>query len=71
MGPFQAAIAASWLGVKYAFPMHYDTFPPIKQDPSVFVDEVNALGGETEALILDADVPFNLTASLKSKQCFT
>ena len=66
MGPFQAAIAANWLGVKFAFPMHYDTFPPIQQDPSLFVEEVSAMPGDAKGLIQDADIPFDLTENLKS-----
>ena len=68
MGPFQAAIAANWLGVKFAFPMHYDTFPPIQQDPSVFAEEVLSIGGDAQAVILEADVPFDLTKNLQSLQ---
>ncbi len=32
MGPTDAAIAASWAGVKTAVGVHYDTFPPIRID---------------------------------------
>ncbi len=35
MGPRQAAIAVDWLDVDHAFPQHYDTFPPIEQDPRI------------------------------------
>ncbi|MFW5984198.1 MAG: MBL fold metallo-hydrolase, partial [Halobacteria archaeon] len=41
MGPRDAATAVDWLGVDDAFPMHYDTFPPIQQDPEVFVEAVD------------------------------
>ncbi|MGZ0052406.1 metal-dependent hydrolase [Brevibacillus gelatini] len=37
MGPEDAAIAAEWLGADYVVPIHYDTFPPIKQDGEAFV----------------------------------
>jgi L-ascorbate metabolism protein UlaG (beta-lactamase superfamily) len=40
MGPHDAATAVEWLGVEYAFPMHYDTFPPIEQDPDEFANGV-------------------------------
>ncbi len=33
MNPETAAIAAEWLGAKTVIPMHYNTWPPIKQDP--------------------------------------
>lgn len=37
MDPKQAGIAAQWLGVDAAFPMHYGTFAPIDVDPDLFV----------------------------------
>ncbi|WP_290818128.1 metal-dependent hydrolase [Halovivax sp.] len=61
MGPWQAAIAVDWLDVDHAFPMHYDTFPPIEQDPGDFVDEVGATGSDAEVHVLDADEPFDLS----------
>lgn len=36
MGPEDAAIAAQMLGAKYVIPIHYDTWPPIVQDPEAF-----------------------------------
>ena len=33
MGPFEAALASMWLNPKVVIPMHYNTFPPIEQDP--------------------------------------
>src|SRR5690606_7972490 len=36
MGPEDAAYAAELLGAKIVVPIHYDTFPPIKQDPEDF-----------------------------------
>ena len=36
MGPVEAAKAVEWLKPKIAVPMHYNTFPPIKQDPNKF-----------------------------------
>ena len=41
MGPKDAATAVGWLGVEDAFPMHYDTFPPIEQDPKDFAGAVD------------------------------
>ncbi|OJI07528.1 metal-dependent hydrolase [Candidatus Micrarchaeum sp.] len=33
MGPKEAARAAEWLGTKVVLPMHFNTFPAIKQNP--------------------------------------
>lgn len=60
MGPMQAAVAADWLDVEYALPMHYDTFPPIELDTSDFEREVRATGSDTEPVILDGDETFEL-----------
>jgi L-ascorbate metabolism protein UlaG (beta-lactamase superfamily) len=37
MGPEDAALAAQFLKAKCVVPIHYNTFPPIKQDPAKFV----------------------------------
>ena len=37
MGPEDAALAVEFLNPKLAVPIHYDTFPPIKQDPEKFI----------------------------------
>jgi len=60
MGPHQAAIAVDWLDVDYAYPMHYDSFPPIEQDPEEFQSEVRATGAGTDVVIPAADEPFPL-----------
>jgi L-ascorbate metabolism protein UlaG (beta-lactamase superfamily) len=60
MGPQQAAIAADWLGVDYAVPMHYDTFPPIEIDTDDFERELRDNAPETEAVVLDGDETFEL-----------
>jgi L-ascorbate metabolism protein UlaG (beta-lactamase superfamily) len=60
MGPTQAAIAVDWLDVDYAFPMHYDTFPPIEIDVDDFRREVKATGSDAEVTILDGDETFTL-----------
>ena len=64
MGPWQAAIAVDWLNVDYAFPMHYDTFPPIEQDPDDFRREVEATGSDAEVKVLEGDETFDLGAEL-------
>ena len=60
MGPRQAAIAADWLDVDYAFPMHYDSFPPIEIDTDTFESEVESHAPGTEAVVLDGDESFEL-----------
>jgi L-ascorbate metabolism protein UlaG (beta-lactamase superfamily) len=60
MGPWQAAIAADWLDVDYAFPMHYNTFPPIEIDVQDFVREVAATGSDAEVVVLEGDESFTL-----------
>ena len=60
MGPRQAAIAAGWLDVDYAFPMHYDSFPPIEIDTDTFESEIESHAPGTEAVVLDGDESFGL-----------
>ncbi|WP_440008790.1 metal-dependent hydrolase [Halomicrococcus sp. SG-WS-1] len=64
MGPSQAAIAVDWLDADVAFPMHYDTFPPIEQDPADFEREVEATGSDAEVHALDGDETVDLTETL-------
>ena len=40
MGPEDAAIATQWLKAKQAVPIHYNTFPMIKQNPEAYIDLV-------------------------------
>jgi L-ascorbate metabolism protein UlaG (beta-lactamase superfamily) len=44
MGPRDAVIAAQFLQAKMVIPMHYNTFPVIKQDPHAFVESLAAEG---------------------------
>jgi L-ascorbate metabolism protein UlaG (beta-lactamase superfamily) len=60
MGPMQASIAADWLGVDYAIPMHYDTFPPIEIDTEDFEREIAGNAPGVEAVVLDGDEQFEL-----------
>ncbi|MFB6159593.1 MAG: metal-dependent hydrolase [Haloferacaceae archaeon] len=60
MGPAQAAIAVDWLDVDHAFPMHYDTFPPIEIDVEDFEREVRATGSDAEVHVLDGDETVSL-----------
>ncbi len=49
MGPKEAAIAAKYIGAKTVFPMHYNTFPPIKQDAKNFAKLVK----NSKVVVLD------------------
>jgi L-ascorbate metabolism protein UlaG (beta-lactamase superfamily) len=40
MGPEDALVAAGFLKARIVVPIHYDTFPPIKQDPKAFAANV-------------------------------
>ncbi|SRR5699024_824323 len=40
MGPEDALIAADWINAKTVVPVHYNTFPVIKQDPEAFAKKV-------------------------------
>jgi L-ascorbate metabolism protein UlaG (beta-lactamase superfamily) len=60
MGPAQAAIAVDWLDVDVAFPMHYDTFPPIELDTDDFVREVEATAAIAEPVVLEGDETYDL-----------
>ena len=56
MGPQQAAIAVDWLDVDVAIPQHYDTFPPIEQDPEDFAGAVD----DAEVVVLEGDESYDL-----------
>jgi L-ascorbate metabolism protein UlaG (beta-lactamase superfamily) len=60
MGPWQAAIAIDWLDVDHAFPMHYDSFPPIEIHVGDFEREVKATGSDAEVHVLDGDESIGL-----------
>ncbi|WP_044640907.1 metal-dependent hydrolase [Risungbinella massiliensis] len=42
MGPDAAQTAAQWVGARAVIPMHYNTFPPIQQDPYDFATKLQA-----------------------------
>ncbi|WP_040979758.1 metal-dependent hydrolase [Oceanobacillus jeddahense] len=42
MGPSDALIAAEWVNAKKVVPVHYNTFPPIVQDPEAWASKVKA-----------------------------
>ena len=50
MGPADALRAVKMIQPKLTVPMHYDTFPPIAQDPAAFADAVQAAGFQARVL---------------------
>ncbi|MFZ3590698.1 metal-dependent hydrolase [Bacillus sp. DJP31] len=46
MGPVDALLAAKWLRAKKIVPIHYNTFPVIKQDPDEFVAQLESGVGQ-------------------------
>jgi len=60
MGPAQAAVAVDWVDADHAIPIHYDTFPPIEQDPDDFRREVDATGNDAEVTALDGGETLDL-----------
>jgi L-ascorbate metabolism protein UlaG (beta-lactamase superfamily) len=44
MGPDDALQAAAWLRAKAVVPIHYNTFPPIRQDAKAFAERLQAQG---------------------------
>jgi len=61
MGPMQAAIAVDWLDVDHAFPMHYDTFPPVEIDVEQFRREVKGTGSDADVHVLEGDETVDLS----------
>ncbi len=60
MGPAQAAVAVDWVDADVAFPMHYDTFPPIEVDVDEFGRKVEATGSDADVVALDGDESYTL-----------
>ncbi|UCG69586.1 MAG: metal-dependent hydrolase [Thermoplasmata archaeon] len=52
MNPETAAKAAAWIRPEIAIPMHYNTFPPVEQDPKEFKSLVESLC-DSEVLICE------------------
>jgi L-ascorbate metabolism protein UlaG (beta-lactamase superfamily) len=52
MGPDDAARAAEFVAAKTVIPCHYNTFPPIKQDPEAFRAKVAERAPDTKVVIL-------------------
>ena len=52
MGPADAARAVEFVRPKFAIPCHYNTFPPIRQDPETFRTAAGKTAPETAVVIL-------------------
>jgi L-ascorbate metabolism protein UlaG (beta-lactamase superfamily) len=56
MGPEDAVVAAEFLVPGLVLPMHYNTFPPIQQDPKAFVTALATKGLKAAALEIGGSV---------------
>ncbi|MDQ2651957.1 MAG: MBL fold metallo-hydrolase, partial [Chloroflexota bacterium] len=52
MGPADAARAVEFLRPKAVIPCHYNTFPPIRQDPETFRAAAGKIAPETAVVVL-------------------
>ena len=52
MGPREAAYAVSLINPRIVVPMHYNTFPPIKQDPAEFAGLVARMSPHVKVIIM-------------------
>ncbi|WP_207802265.1 metal-dependent hydrolase [Paenibacillus xerothermodurans] len=50
MGPEDALVAAKWLSAKLVIPVHYNSFPIIRQDADAFAAKVQAQGQNAQVL---------------------
>lgn len=53
MGPETASIAVEWINPKTVIPIHYNTFPVIKQDPEEFAERVATKKPQVNVVILE------------------
>jgi L-ascorbate metabolism protein UlaG (beta-lactamase superfamily) len=53
MGPDDAARAAEFVGARTVIPCHYNTFPPIRQDPEAFKAKVAQRAPNANVVILN------------------
>ena len=60
MGPEEAALAVELLQPRIAVPMHYDTFPVIRQDPNRFAKLVKEAAPDVQVAILKPGDSLNL-----------
>ncbi|SFB49818.1 L-ascorbate metabolism protein UlaG, beta-lactamase superfamily [Cohnella sp. OV330] len=59
MGPEEALLAAEWLRARHVVPIHYDTFPPIRQDGEGFVRRLNDMGMKGTAMKPGSELTIN------------
>jgi len=59
MGPDDAARAAELVGAKTVIPCHYNTFPPIRQDPEAFRAKVAQRAPDARVVILSPGESFD------------
>lgn len=60
MGPDDALQAAEWYGAQLVVPVHYNSFPPIRQDAENFVRRLEAQ--DQEGMVLAPGESFEITA---------
>ena len=65
MGPFEAALASMWLNPKAVIPMHYNTFPPIEQDPAIFANFVSQFNPNIDVVVMNPDEYFEASFFVK------
>ena len=53
MGPFEAALASMWYNPKIVIPMHYNTFPPIEQDATIFANFVTQFNPNIDVVVMN------------------
>ena len=47
--------ASMWLNPKAVIPMHYNTFPPIEQDPAIFANFVSQFNPNIDVVVMNPD----------------
>jgi L-ascorbate metabolism protein UlaG (beta-lactamase superfamily) len=60
MGPEDALQAADWYKAKLVIPVHYDTFPVIRQDANAFVQQLDQRGIRGRVLAPGEKIEINL-----------
>ena len=58
MGPFEAALGTMWMNPKAVIPMHYNTFPPIEQDPAIFANFVSQFNPNIDVVVMNPNEYF-------------
>ena len=59
MGPDDAVLAAQFVQAKRVIPIHYNTFPPIKQDAQAFAEKLRRVA-EIDCTVLAPGEEFTL-----------